>query len=69
MLKGTFIRKVSVSIVGRNLLYFAARKDIDLDQFASGYNASDRTLVGTNGGSDLESPTSRRYGFNIHLTF
>ncbi|MDP9080717.1 MAG: SusC/RagA family TonB-linked outer membrane protein [Bacteroidota bacterium] len=69
MLKGTFIKKVSVSIVGRNLLYFAARKDIDLDQFASGYNASDRTLVGTNGGSDLESPTSRRYGFNIHLTF
>ncbi|WP_428327684.1 SusC/RagA family TonB-linked outer membrane protein [Mucilaginibacter sp.] len=69
MLKGSFIKKVSVSIVGRNLLYFAARKDIDLDQYASGYNASDRTLVGTNGGSDLESPTSRRYGFNIHLTF
>lgn len=69
MLKGTFIRRASFGIVGRNLLYFAARKDIDLDQFASGYNASDRSLVGTNGGSDLESPTARRYGFNIHLTF
>lgn len=69
MLNGTFIRKATFSLVGRNLLYFAARKDIDLDQYASGYNASDRTIVGTNGGSDLESPTARRYGFNIHLTF
>ncbi len=69
LLKGTFIRRASFGIVGRNLLYFAARKDIDIDQFASGYNASDRSLVGTNGGSDLESPTARRYGFNIHLTF
>ncbi|WCT14622.1 SusC/RagA family TonB-linked outer membrane protein [Mucilaginibacter jinjuensis] len=68
-LNGTFIRKATFSLVGRNLLYFAARKDIDLDQYASGYNASDRTIVGTNGGSDLESPTARRYGFNIHLTF
>lgn len=69
MLRGSFIKKVTFSVVGRNLLYFAARKDIDLDQFASGYNASDRSLVGGNGGSDLESPTARRYGFNIHLTF
>jgi hypothetical protein len=69
MLQGTFIRKVTISVIGRNLLYFAARKDIDLDQFASGYNASDRTLVGGNSGSDLESPTARRYGFNVHLTF
>ncbi|WP_183564226.1 SusC/RagA family TonB-linked outer membrane protein [Mucilaginibacter sp. SP1R1] len=69
LLRGSFIKKATFSIVGRNLLYFAARKDIDLDQYASGYNASDRTLVGTNGGSDLASPTARRYGFNIHLTF
>jgi TonB-linked SusC/RagA family outer membrane protein len=69
LLRGTFIKKASFSLIGRNLLYFAARKDIDLDQYASGYNASDRTLVGTNGGSDLESPTARRYGFNVHLTF
>lgn len=69
LLRGTFIKKASFSVVGRNLLYFAARKDIDLDQYASGYNASDRSLVGTNGGSDLASPTARRYGMNIHLTF
>jgi TonB-linked SusC/RagA family outer membrane protein len=69
MLKGTFIRKVTFSLVGRNLLYFAARKDVDLDEYASGYNASTGTIVGTNAGSDLESPTARRYGVNIHLTF
>jgi TonB-linked SusC/RagA family outer membrane protein len=69
MLQGTFIKKVTFSIVGRNLLYFAARKDIDLDEYASGYNASTGTIVGTNAGSDLESPTARRYGANIHLTF
>ena len=69
LLGKSFIKKASFSIVGRNLLYFAARKDIDLDQFAAGYNASDRTLTGTSGGSDLESPTLRRYGVNIHLTF
>lgn len=69
MLQRAFIKKVSFSIVGRNLLYFAQRKDIDLDQFASGYNASDRTLVGTNSGSDLSSPTVRRFGFNVNLSF
>lgn len=70
MLQGSFIKKMSFSIVGRNLLYFAARKDIDLDQYASGYDASSRGLVGNNGAfTDLTSPTARRYGFNLHLTF
>jgi TonB-linked SusC/RagA family outer membrane protein len=68
-LEGTFIKKVSFSIVGRNLLYFAARKDIDLDEYASGYDASTKALVGGSGGSDLASPTARRFGLNIHLTF
>ena len=68
-LAGSFIKKATFSLVGRNLLYFAARKDIDLDQYASGYNASDRALVGGSAGSDLSSPTVRRYGFNINLTF
>jgi len=69
MLQGTFISKATFSIVGRNLLYFAARKDIDLDQYASGYNAYDKTLVGGNGSVDLQSQTARRYGFNINLSF
>jgi len=69
ILQGTFIKKATFSLVGRNLLYFAARKDIDLDEYAAGYNASDRTLVGPSSGADLESPTARRYGFNINLSF
>ena len=51
------IRQASVSLVGRNLLYFAEKKDIDLDQFIG------------NGSSDLQTPTTRRYGVNLNLTF
>jgi TonB-linked SusC/RagA family outer membrane protein len=70
LLQGTFIKSASFNIVGRNLLYFAARKDIDLDEYASGYNASNLQITGTdNGNAALASPTARRYGLNIHLTF
>lgn len=51
------IRQASVSIVGRNLLYFAQRKDVDLDQYVTG------------GISGLQTPTTRRYGINLNLTF
>ncbi|MFT3704551.1 MAG: SusC/RagA family TonB-linked outer membrane protein [Agriterribacter sp.] len=60
------IKSASFSLVGRNLLYFAKRRDMDLDQFASGYNASDRSLG--NGGI-LQSTTARRFGFNINVSF
>ena len=51
------IRSANVSLVGRNLLYFAEKKDIDLDQY-----------IGTNY-SGLQSPTAKRYGININITF
>lgn len=51
------IRQASVSLVGRNLLYFAERTDLDIDQFLTG------------GVSGLQTPTTRRYGLNINLTF
>ncbi|GAB2559375.1 SusC/RagA family TonB-linked outer membrane protein [Spirosoma aerophilum] len=51
------IKQASVSLVARNLLYFAERTDIDIDQFTSG------------GRSDLQTPTTRRYGINLNLTF
>ena len=57
------IRQASVSFVGRNLLYFAQKKDIDLDQFTGG-----NVFVG-GGRSDLQTPTTRRYGVNLNLTF
>jgi TonB-linked SusC/RagA family outer membrane protein len=53
------IRQTSVSLVGRNLLYFAKRKDLDLDSF-----------IGTSTSSQiLQSPTLRRYGINLNLVF
>jgi TonB-linked SusC/RagA family outer membrane protein len=59
ILARTPFRAATVSLVGRNLLYFAKRKDIDWEQF-----------IGTNTSSQiLASPTMRRYGVNINLTF
>ena len=57
LVKHLGIRQASVSVVGRNLLYFAQRKDIDLDQFVTG------------GISSLQTPTTRRYGINLNLVF
>jgi TonB-linked SusC/RagA family outer membrane protein len=60
-LSGSFISKVSLSLVGRNLVYFYKDKrfkDVDLDQ----YNFS-------TGGTGLQSPTTRRFGFNINVVF
>jgi hypothetical protein len=58
ILDKTFMRSASVSLLGRNLLYFAEKKDVDIDQF-----------VGSNSYSSLQSPTLRRYGFNVNITF
>ncbi len=59
VLDKTFFRAASVSLVGRNLFYFAKRKDIDWDSFIGTYTSA----------QDLRSPTMRRYGVNINLTF
>jgi hypothetical protein len=57
-LSKTFINRASVSFVGRNLLYFAEKKDIDIEQYG-----------GYEGGSGLQTPTTRRYGLNLNITF
>lgn len=57
------IRQANVSLVGRNLIYFAQKRDIDLDQFTGG-----NVFVG-GGRSDLQSPTTRRFGVNLNLVF
>lgn len=60
-LSGSFINSVTVSVVGRNLVYFYGDKrfkDVDLDQY--NYSA---------GGTGLQSPTTRRYGFNLNVVF
>lgn len=52
------IKSASVSLVGRNLLYFSQHKDVDIDQYA-----------GSQGASSLQTPTTKRYGINLNLTF
>ncbi len=56
----TFIKSATVSLVGRNLFYFADKKhkDVDLDQYAGSQNSS-----------SLQTPTIKRYGLNINLVF
>lgn len=58
LLQKTFIKRASVSVVGRNLFYFAAKKDLDIEQYA-----------GSDAGSGLQTPTQRRYGLNLNFTF
>lgn len=61
LLAKSFINKVSLSLVGRNLLYFYGDKrfkDVDLDQY--NYNV---------GLTQLQSPTTRRFGFNVNIVF
>jgi TonB-linked SusC/RagA family outer membrane protein len=69
LLQKSAIKSATLSLVGRNLLYFAARKDFDVDQYASGYNSTDRTTGGAPANGALQSSTFRRYGFNINLSF
>ncbi|NML23549.1 SusC/RagA family TonB-linked outer membrane protein [Pseudoflavitalea sp. G-6-1-2] len=58
LLKRSFFRQASISLVGRNLFYFSKYKDVDIDQYA-----------GPQGSSNLQTPTTRRYGVNLNLVF
>lgn len=57
-LKKSLIQQASISFVGRNLLYFAERTDIDIEQY-----------TGSSSYSGLQTPTTRSFGFNVNLTF
>jgi TonB-linked SusC/RagA family outer membrane protein len=62
--KGNFIQGASISLVGRNLLYFAEKKNVDVEQFTG------TTEPGSvQGYSDLQSPTLRRFGVNLNFIF
>jgi hypothetical protein len=56
-LKKTFINDASISLIGRDLLYFSKNKNIDLDQFIN------------EGSSPLQTPTVKSYGLNLNLKF
>jgi TonB-linked SusC/RagA family outer membrane protein len=57
--KNSLISNASVSLVGRNLLYFFPNKykDLDVDQYTQ------------DSGSGLQTPTTRSYGLNINFSF
>ena len=54
---GKAVSGANVSFVGRNLLYFAEKKDIDLSQYLS------------DGTSSPQTPSVRSYGVNLNFTF
>ncbi len=62
----SFISRVDISLVGRNLLYFfpSAFHDIDVDQYPgrTQFNGISREY-------DLQTPTTRSYGFNVNVIF
>ena len=63
--KKAFVQGASVSLVGRNLLYFfpSKYKDFDVDQYSQ--------IVGNLSGTSvsLQTPTTRSYGINFNITF
>ena len=61
---GGFFKAASISLVGRNLLYFAEERNVDVEQFTG------TTSPGSvQGYSELQSPTLRRFGLNLNVTF
>ena len=71
-----FIHKATVSVVGRNLLYFfpSRYKDFDVDQYQSlqpgavTLNPNSPTAAGAYT-AGLQTPTTRSYGFNLNISF
>ena len=66
LLRNSFISKIDISVVGRNLLYFfpKAFHDIDVDQYPG------RNQFGSIAREyNLQTPTTRSYGFNVNITF
>jgi TonB-linked SusC/RagA family outer membrane protein len=60
MISKTPFKTASISFVARNLFYFVDKKhnDVDLDQYAGSQNST-----------SLQSPTVKRFGFNLNLVF
>jgi TonB-linked SusC/RagA family outer membrane protein len=71
--KQSVITAATISLVGRNLLYFFPEKykDIDVDQYSQAtYSTGSNGAYGTSSyTAGLQTPTTRSYGFNLNLTF
>ena len=69
LINKSFIQNASVSLVGRNLLYFFPKryKDLDVDQYSQNVVAPGQFANSSFPG--LQTPTTRNFGFNLNLTF
>lgn len=67
MLAKAKIEKASFSLVGRNLLYFAAGKEMNMDQY-TGYEKQQFGVRSTDNPS-LQTATTRNFGFNLNIQF
>ena len=68
------IQSASISLVGRNLLYFFPDKykDLDIDQYSQAtysLGANGQYSNSTSYTAGLQTPTTRSYGFNLNITF
>jgi hypothetical protein len=52
------LNSLELSLVGRNLLYFAENSDVDVEPFIYGYSTS-----------IFQTPSIRTYGFNLNVKF
>lgn len=66
LLTNSFISKINVSLIGRNLLYFFHKDfhDIDVDQYPGIDVQNNRQQI-----TGLQTPTTRSYGVNVNITF
>jgi hypothetical protein len=72
--KKSVISDLSVSLVGRNLLYFFPKryKDLDVDQYSqAAYTQNSNGTYNTTPSyaSGLQTPTTRSYGVNVNFSF
>lgn len=63
----TKLEGLSISLVGRNLLYFAEGKEMNMDQY-TGYEKQDFGDRSTDNPS-LQTLTARMFGFNVNVRF
>jgi TonB-linked SusC/RagA family outer membrane protein len=70
----SLLQDPTVSLVGRNLLYFFPKryKDLDVDQYSQAsysYGSTGTASIGSSYSSGLQTPTTRSYGINFNFSF
>lgn len=66
--EGRFVQGATLTLTGRNLLYFADAKDVDLDQYVGLPNYTNQGLS-AGAQSGFQTPTMRRFGINLNVKF